>query len=215
MRTSKRQKEKSVKSILFALITLLTFTAPVANAEEANYISDELFTYMHKGPSSEYRILGSVNAGTKVTVLEKNNSGFTKIRDDRGRIGWIQGKFISSEPSLKIKVPQLVAELAAVKAALEISKNETKEKNQELIDSLAQRTNQVKELEQYTGEQNQQLLEAQSEIRELRARIDTQKDDLLMRYFTYGALVLGGGLLLGLVLPMMIPQRKKKPSGWA
>ncbi|POF59589.1 arylsulfatase, partial [Vibrio vulnificus] len=44
---------------------------------------------------------------------------------------------------------------------------------------------------------------------------DTQKDDLLLKYFMYGGGVAGIGLLFGLILPYMIPRRKKSNSGWA
>lgn len=36
-----------------------------------------------------------------------------------------------------------------------------------------------------------------------------------MRYFMYGGGVAGLGLLFGLVLPHLIPRRKKNNGGWA
>ncbi|MGZ7285625.1 TIGR04211 family SH3 domain-containing protein, partial [Streptococcus pyogenes] len=69
--------------------------------------------------------------------------------------------------------------------------------------------------EAHSSDLNKKLIEAQSEIRALRAKIDTQKDDLLMRWFTYGGMVAGGGLLFGLVLPHLIPRKKRRRDGWA
>lgn len=51
------------------LISLLLFVCAVATtsaqAEATRYISDNLFTYMHTGPSNQYRIMGSIDAGSK------------------------------------------------------------------------------------------------------------------------------------------------------
>ena len=52
-------------------------------------------------------------------------------------------------------------------------------------------------------------------MRNLRAKLDTQKDDLLLKYFMYGGGVAGIGLLFGLILPHIIPRKKRSPSGWA
>ncbi|MDF4341173.1 arylsulfatase, partial [Vibrio parahaemolyticus] len=49
----------------------------------------------------------------------------------------------------------------------------------------------------------------------LRAKLDTQKDDMLLKYFTYGGGVAGLGLLFGLILPHVMPPRKRSPGGWA
>lgn len=102
-----------------------------------------------------------------------------------------------------------------MKTALSSAQGDAEAQTKGLIESLDQRNAQVKELESHTSELNQKLIDAQAEIRELRARIDTQKDDLLMRYFMYGGMVAGGGLLFGLVLPHVIPRRKKRNNGWA
>ena len=57
------------KLIITVLFTLLA--APAALAAD-RYISDDLFTFMHSGPNNTYRIMGSVNAGEKVKLLQVN-----------------------------------------------------------------------------------------------------------------------------------------------
>ena len=42
--------------------------APAAFAQD-RYIADKLFTYMHSGPNNTFRIIGSVDAGEKITYL--------------------------------------------------------------------------------------------------------------------------------------------------
>lgn len=204
---------KHLISILLLACAVVTIPA---KAEQVRYISDDLFTYMHRGPSTQFRIMGSVNAGTKVTLLETNKeTGYSKVTDSRGRTGWVNSDFISAQVGLKERVPALEKELTEVKAALADAQLSGDEKTASLQNSLQTRTEQITELESQNSQLNEQLMTSQAEIRELRAKIDTQKDDLLMKWFTYGGMVAGAGLLFGLILPHLIPRRRKRNNGWA
>lgn len=204
-----------MKHLYSALILLFVLvTAPQAMAE--NYISDELFTYMHSGPGTQYRIIGSVDAGDKITVLKRDqNAGYSQVVDSRGRKGWVKSDFVTTQPGLKERVPALEAELKKVKTALSSAQDDAKAQQKGLVESLKKRNAQIEKLETHSSELNKKLIDAQNEIRALRAKIDTQKDDLLMRWFTYGGMVAGGGLLFGLVLPHLIPRKKRRRDGWA
>ncbi|WP_021023389.1 TIGR04211 family SH3 domain-containing protein [Salinivibrio costicola] len=204
-----------MKHLYSALILLFVLvTAPQAMAE--NYISDELFTYMHSGPGTQYRIIGSVDAGDKITVLKRDqNAGYSQIVDSRGRKGWVKSDFVTTQPGLKERVPALEAKLKKVKTALSSAQDDAKAQQKGLVESLKKRNAQIEKLETHSSELNKKLIDAQNEIRALRAKIDTQKDDLLMRWFTYGGMVAGGGLLFGLVLPHLIPRKKRRRDGWA
>ncbi|WP_074214174.1 TIGR04211 family SH3 domain-containing protein [Salinivibrio sp. ES.052] len=204
-----------MKHLYSALVLLLVLiAAPRAMAE--NYISDDLFTYMHAGPGTQYRILGSVDAGDKVTVLKRNrDEGYTQVVDSRGRKGWVKSDYVTTQPGLKERVPALEAELKKVKSALASAQDDAKAQQKGLVSSLEKRNGQIEKLEAHSSELNRKLIDAQNEIRALRAKIDTQKDDLLMRWFTYGGMVAGGGLLFGLLLPHLIPRKKRRRDGWA
>lgn len=170
---------------------------------------------MHAGPGTDFRIKGSVNAGSKISIVEEQQkNGYTQIIDERGRKGWVQSKFISHKPSLKSLVPSLEAELSQVKLALSDATSDSADKTQSLIESLDLRNTQLRELEERTTELNQKLIDSETEIRELRAKIDTHEDDLLMQWFTYGGMVGGAGLIFGLIMPHIIPRRRKRNSGW-
>lgn len=205
-----------MKYLISLCLLICAAVAPVANAEQVRYISDNLFTYMHSGPGTQYRIIGSVDAGTKVALLSSNKAaGFTQITDDRGRSGWVDSKFVSTEVGLKERVPALQTELTEVKAKLAEALTSSDSQNAGLKNTLAQRNTQINDLETRNNKLQSELSSSQDQIRELRAKIDTQKDDLLMKWFTYGGLVAGAGLLFGLVLPHLIPRRRKRNNGWA
>ena len=60
------------------------------SADSDHYIADNLIVYMHSGPGRNYRILGSIEAGLPVTVLQTNSeSGFSQISNADGREGWV------------------------------------------------------------------------------------------------------------------------------
>lgn len=200
---------------LVCLVLVSMLAVPAAFAQN-RYISDKLFTYMHSGPSNQFRIIGSVDAGDKVKVLSTNkDTGYTQVQDEKGRTGWVESRFVTNQESMAIRLPRLEKELAEVKEKLANSRSNADQEKAGLIDSLETRNRQISELEQGYGEMSQQLAASQEEVRKLRAKLDTQKDDLLLKYFMYGGGVAGIGLLLGLILPHIIPRRKRSPSGWA
>nr|WP_216599559.1 TIGR04211 family SH3 domain-containing protein [Vibrio sp. 03-59-1] len=196
--------------VLFAVLA-----APAAFAQD-RYIADKLFTYLHSGPNNTFRIIGSVDAGDKVKFIKTNKqTGFSEIVDAKGRKGWVESKFITRKESMAIRLPKLEKELTDVKALLANARKNADNEKAGLADSLATRNKQISDLEQSYSDISQKLTSSQTENRELRAKLDTQKDDLLLKYFTYGGGVAGIGLLLGLLLPHIIPRRKKAPNGWA
>ncbi|NOH99114.1 TIGR04211 family SH3 domain-containing protein [Vibrio sp. 99-70-13A1] len=201
------------KLICMVLFTMLA--APAAFAQD-RYIADKLFTYMHSGPNNTYRIIGSIDAGEKIKLLQANKkTGYSEVLDNRGRKGWVESKFVSRQESMVLRLPRIEKELADVKAKLANARQSADSEKAGLASSLDSRNKQISELEQNYSEISQQLTSSQTENRELRAKIDTQKDDLLLKYFMYGGGVAGIGLLFGLLLPHIIPRRKKSPNGWS
>ncbi|ELF6906894.1 SH3 domain-containing protein [Vibrio cholerae] len=201
--------KKLICMVLFSMLAAPTFA-------QDRYIADKLFTYMHSGPSNQYRILGSIDAGEKVKLIEVNKeSGYSHIADERGRTGWVESRFITREVSNTLRLPALEKELEEVKKLLANARQNADSEKAGLAESLELRNQQIADLERNYTDISKQLTDSQSEIRELRAKLDTQKEDLLLKYFTYGGGVAGIGLLLGLVLPHIIPRRKRHPAGWA
>lgn len=202
-----------MKKLVFLVLATLV-AAPVAMAQD-RYIADKLFTYMHSGPNNQYRIVGSIDAGDKVQLLSTNReTGYSQIQDNRGRKGWVESKFLTSKESMALRLPKLEQELAETKEKLASARSNSDQEKAGLIDSLETRNRQISELEQSYSDMSTQLSSAQEEVRSLRAKLDTQKDDLLLKYFMYGGGVAGLGLLFGLILPHIIPRKKRSPSGW-
>ncbi|KOO07842.1 TIGR04211 family SH3 domain-containing protein [Vibrio hepatarius] len=200
---------------LVCLVLASLFVVPAAFAQD-RYIADKLFTYMHSGPSAQYRIIGSVDAGDKVKLLSSNKeTGYSQVQDERGRKGWVESRFVTRQESMATRFPRLEKELAETKDKLANARAISDQEKAGLVDSLETRNRQISEMEEGYSDMSQKLSEAQAEVRNLRAKLDTQKDDLLLKYFMYGGGVAGIGLLLGLILPHIVPRRRRSPNGWA
>ena len=200
---------------LVCLVLASLFVVPAAFAQE-RYIADKLFTYMHSGPSAQYRIIGSVDAGDKVKLLSSNKeTGYSQVQDERGRKGWVESRFVTRQESMATRFPRLEKELAETKDKLANARAISDQEKAGLVDSLETRNRQISEMEEGYSDMSKKLSEAQAEVRNLRAKLDTQKDDLLLKYFMYGGGVAGIGLLLGLILPHIVPRRRRSPNGWA
>ena len=48
--------------------------------------------------------------------------------------------------------------------------------------------------------------------RDLEAMLDANKREIAIQWFIYGGSVLGVGLLIGLVVPYILPRRKRRDS---
>jgi SH3 domain protein len=200
---------------LICVVLVSLFAVPAAFAKE-RYISDKLFTYMHSGPSNQFRIIGSIDAGDKIKLLSTNrDTGYSEIQDGKGRTGWVESRFVTNQESMALRLPKLEKELSEIKARLSNARSNADQEKAGLIDSLETRNKQISELEQGYSDVSKQLSASQEEVRKLRAKLDTQKDDLLVKYFMYGGGVAGIGLIFGLILPHIIPRKKRSRPGWA
>ncbi|XOB60854.1 TIGR04211 family SH3 domain-containing protein [Campylobacterota bacterium DY0563] len=186
---------KKRASILFTTICLST------SAFAANYyVSDELFTYTHSGPGTKYKIVGIVNAGEKIRIISTNEkTGYTQIIDSKDRKVWINSKYISNQPGLKKQLEKLKISYSKL------------DKNQITLEKeLATNIDQLQELKKINSSLSKELKQVQEKNEKLNERLDKEQNELLMRWFTYGGIVAGAGLIFGLILPYLIPNRKQK-----
>lgn len=168
------------------------------------YITDNLFVYMHSGPGKNYRILGSIQAGTELQLLDENKeSGYSQVKDNRGRTGWIDKRNISKRPGLAQQNSQLKSQLADLQSEL----------------NAAQRDMPV--LRQSTSELEIKNRELSAEIENLNAQIarsrnqkqqssEKQQKQLLI----YGGGIAFIGILMGIIISLVL-SRRKRYDGWA
>ncbi len=197
-------------ALLFALvITTSPLMAQESSAPDSDpldsdhYIADDLFIFIHSGPSRNYRILGSIEAGEPITVLETDSENdFSKITDANGREGWVESQYIIDTISRRAQLPQLSQRLAD--SSQEIDRLQSR--NTATAQDLAAARQQIAELETT-------LSNARQTITGLEEQVTKQDDMERYRMFSYGGMVAGAGLLVG-ILVTFIPKRRRRSDTW-
>ena len=181
-----------------------------AHAEEKRYISDELDTYVHSGPGNQYRIVGTLKGGDEVTLISVDDStSYGQIRDSKGKTTWIPLNQLSETPSLRIRVPDLEQQVKTLTDKLANIDNSWNQRTAEMQQKVAASDSVISELQKENESLKNQLVVAQKKVSAVNLQLDDKQRTIILQWFMYGGGVAGIGLLLGLILPHLIPSRKK------
>lgn len=193
--------------LLFAF-AILALSIPVSAQENTTeykdgYISDELTIFMHAGPGTNYRILGTVTAGSQVKVTEESDNGYTKIIDERGRNTWVETKHISAKPGLRFVVAELNTQLA-----------NKAEAESHLSNNISSLENSLNASEEQNRQLNNRIAELNNDLSTTKAKLKNQDTAMQKEWFFNGAIVLIIGLILGLVLPRLSTRKRASMDSW-
>lgn len=181
------------------------------HAEEKRYVSDELNTWVRSGPGDNYRLVGTINAGEEVSVLQTNDStSYAQIRDSNGRTAWIPLKELSNEPSLRTRVPDLENQVKTLTDKLNNIDATWNQRTADMQKKVAGSDSVINALKDENQKLKNELVVAQKKVNAANLQLDDKQRTIIMQWFMYGGGVLGVGLLLGLVLPHLVPSRKRK-----
>ncbi|MCE8003713.1 TIGR04211 family SH3 domain-containing protein [Billgrantia ethanolica] len=180
--------------------------------DNARWVSDELTTYVRSGPTDGYRIVGTLTAGEPVTLLETSGN-YSRVENGDGNRVWILSNELQSSPSASYQLPRLEEQVAELEAELGAINETWENRVSAMTETLDVREQRIAELEARNRELDSEADRSRSTIRQLQARLDTQEEDLLMRYFMYGGGVAGAGLLVGLIVPHL-PRKRRKRDRW-
>jgi SH3 domain protein len=170
---------------------------------EIRYISDELFTYLHAGPGRNFRILGTVVAGTRVTLLQEDaEKNFVEIIDDKQRTGWIDAEFISVSSSVRALVPGLQQQVEDTKQTIQQQRVNNDLLNQQIADLTSQNTN-----------LKTKLSDAEKENAKITQTLADFDQTAQMEWFTTGGIVAVISLLLGIILTYL-PKKRRRNDNW-
>lgn len=197
---------------LTACILLAGLLGPFHSAvAETQYVTENLNTYLRRGAGDNFKISGTIQAGEKVTLIEKKER-YSLIRDAKNREAWILNSELTTKPSSKELNPQLRQQVQELSLKL----NKIDQDWQQRTVEMQRRTQQAEQQSNNLIDQNAQLkreLEIlKTKNRDLEALQNAESREIMIQYFLYGGTVLGTGLLLGLILPIFMPRRRK--SSW-
>lgn len=189
---------------------LLGSTLP---AFSADYITENLSTYMRKGAGDQYKISGAIQAGEKITVLDRKDR-FVLVRDSRNREGWVLASEISQTASPKDLIPQLQQQVQELSTKLGKIDSDWQQRTVEMQRRSQDAEKQTSDLLAENAQLKREVEILKNKNRSLETMQDSEKRAIAIQYFIYGGSVLVAGLILGLILPFILPRRKRN-NGWS
>lgn len=203
-----------IRTIGLGVLTLALAMPIQAQQDSADtsWVSDELTTFVRSGPTDGYRIVGRLAAGAPVTVLATKND-YTQVRSEGGDEVWVPSSELQQTPSAQARVPELEARVESLTSELAGINSTWDGRLGSLNETLEIREKRIAQLEKQNNELATEADTAQARVRQLEAHLNTEENDLLMRYFMYGGGVAGAGLLLGLIVPHL-PRRRRRNANW-
>jgi len=146
-----------------------------------SWISGEVKLNLRRGASTEYKIIGSVSSHQPVTVLGREN-GWTHVKLQDGRQGWIPGGYLSSDPPPAVRLEQLETEARTLRERLE----KTEDEAERLL-------SENRSFESSDTEQRERIAQLTTENHELRSLVR-------WREWVTGASILVIGMIVGAIL---------------
>ncbi|MBU2863665.1 TIGR04211 family SH3 domain-containing protein [Reinekea forsetii] len=221
---------RAAKTLLLAIF----LTSSISAYAETVWLSDNLWVNVRTGPSNEFRVLKTVQSGTRMEVLEKPDDGdFYRVRTENGLEGWIPSRYLIDEPTGRLLAESLAAEKAQLQQQLEsiekkyndlaADKGDVKGELSSLRASNAELTkelNRIKAISENAINLDQQYQLLAEENAKLSNELDVaiaeniankEFNDNTMLY-TGAALVILG-LVLGILLPRVTARRRR--DGWS
>lgn len=197
------------KLILVAFCTIFSLNS---NAQ-TGFISDNIYTYIHKGPSEKFKILGSINAGDSIEIIERSDNGkYTKIIDTKGREGWVISKFTSLKPSIKKRYADLQENLAQKIESNNVLTAQSDSHSSEITKLKNLHVNQLEELNKNITQLKKNLSTANNNYLAIQSQLKTEDEDIKIKWLTNGGLLVLISILFGMIICSLISKKKKKNS---
>lgn len=195
---------KTFLTYAFFIISSSIFALQSAQANTTQgYISDELPLFVHSGPGKNYRILGTVTSGAEIQITGNSKEDYSEIIDEKGRTVWLESKYVSTKPGLRVVIAQLNSKLADLEG-----------NSSAISESLLRANKKVDELSSDKTQLNNEISSLNKTLSEVQLKLKDQDTNIKKEWFFNGAIVLCIGLVLGLILPRLSSNKKNSMSSW-
>ena len=230
-------KNKSlIIGLLFVISSGLTFSAP--SWSEAAYVIDIIYVQVRSGKGNQYRIIETgIPSGSRMEKIreEEDDNGnlWSYVETSKGNQGWVQSQYLQNQAIAKDQLAaaqRQLTELRQQQQSVSGKASDLETQNSELRSQLNAATSQANQLRQELeqikvisagalslNENNQKLME---EREVLKTRIDVVEaenerlsDESNQTWFLYGAIAVGIGCLLTLIVQRV--RVKRRHSEWA
>jgi len=194
---------KRIIPLTLALTCSLLVQAEELTPLKQGFIIDELSIYMHAGPGTNYRILGTINAGIEIQTTGQSDKDYSEIVDDKGKKTWVETKYITNSPGLRFVVAELNGKIAS-------ADNFTSQLDGE-VNALKST---IANLQQENKRLSSEATKLKNTLANTSSKLKDQDTNVKKQWFFNGALVLGFGLILGLILPRFFSRRRSNMDSW-
>ncbi|SET33836.1 SH3 domain protein [Nitrosomonas marina] len=220
----------SYLAILFVFFTgSVIFSVPVA--AEQRYVTDRFEITLRSGPSGKHAIQRMVKSGTSLELLEQDmENGYSKVRTHGGAEGWVLSRYLMREPAARIQLEKLVKYISntesqngSIRSQANLIKTEyekinkrvthLEEEKQQLEEQLHDIKNtaaNVLAIDAENKQLHQKFVETKSRLETLQAEYSALSSNNDKDWFITGALVMLGGLLLGMIIPKISWGRRSR-----
>ncbi len=213
----------------FAAILLLVGAAPVW--AQSAWVTDQFEITLRTGPSTSNAIRLSLSSGSRLEILEEDaDSGYTRVRTSGGTEGWVLTRYLMNEPSAREQLTDLTSQLssasdegATLTTQLNSIRGEYRQAEQQIgrlerekeglqaeLDEIRRTAANVLAIDSQNDELQEKLTNAEIEIDRLDEEVRVLTGQSTRSWFITGALVLVGGIVLGLILPRLRWQRRSR-----
>ena len=198
------------------ILTLIIPTVVFAESQELRYVSDILEVPLRTGTSTRHRITVMLRSGTPVEVMRTDSdSGYTQVRVGDNQ-GWVLSRHLMDSPAAREIVAPIQSEnailqkrlatLDATNQNLEARHAELAQAHQQLGQELAQirRTaGNTLAIDEHNRQLQQQVVTLERALQIAQQENQSLSDNSRQAWFLVGALVLAGGIAIGLLLPRL------------
>lgn len=190
------------------LFLALTFAVPLAYAEGTpQYITDDVSVTLREAPRNDAVSVGVLHSGDKVTTLETlGEQSFARVRTSAGVEGWMTARYLSAQPAAKDRLSQMKSDLDTARTQVKSLQDELKSAKAQ-IDSARP----AFELSQENTRLKSELAAKQQAMDAAVQRFDGER--ARRATLIAGAGLLSGGVILGLVLPWLLQNRRRRRYG--
>ena len=125
-----------------AVILFIIGATAICHAQTA-YVSDMLILTFRQGPGPGYPVISALKSDTPLTIIKESN-GYLKVELSSGEQGWVDKKYVVTDPPKSIIIDRLKKENATLKDKIstlteqtdQIALEQLKKENQTLTQNL-------------------------------------------------------------------------------
>jgi len=204
-----RGVRNATSAILFISILFLGTTNESLLAD-TRYVSDRLIISVRAGQNNTSDVLGYIKSDTPVDVLEEEGR-YLKIKTENGLEGWVNTRYIISEPPKTLTIKDLRNERNRLRGEIETFKNKTIDSSNQSSPTKLNYEQKIKELERALKTHQQMASNGESELERLKKENVRLKSEIShlkkpnkspvksksIQWFLVGAGVLLFGFMIG------------------